>query len=320
MDPIRWQNHRLRNFVQSTVLLTAMAMLLGTLGWLLAGSLGVMLAAAGIFIIGSCAPGVSPKLTLQLSGARELPYNAAPELHSAVHELSKRAGLDAAPTLHYVPNGTVNAFALGNTRNSALAVSEGLLRVLSRRELTGVLAHELSHIRNGDTWVLGLAGLLNRITTTLALAGGLLLLLSIPLVLMGASTVSLVGVLVLLLAPKVSGLLQLALSRTREYDADLGAVSLTNDPAGLASAFDKLSHIERGWLRRMFRMGRADPPELLRTHPATSERIRRLNELVVNQPMASSGWTSRGDHAQVTPPVARSDLAHYRPRRARWPH
>ncbi len=317
MDPLRWQSHRLRNLFQSAALLAAMAALLGTLGWLLAGSLGVIVAGAGVAVIWVFSPAVSPKLALQMSGASALPRHAAPALHEAVRELAARAKLDPIPALHYVPGNAVNAFAFGDAQRSALAVSDGLLRVLSRRELTGVLAHEISHIRNGDTWVLSLATRFSRITQTLSTAGLLLLILSIPLVLLGIDTFSIAAMLVLVLAPTLSGLLHLALSRTREFDADLGAVALTNDPAGLASALDKLARIERSWLRRMLPFGRASAPALLRTHPATGERIRRLQALVGSQPMAIRGWTSRGDHAPPASAVAMSDLAHYRPRRVR---
>ena len=226
MDPLRWQSHRLRNLFQSAALLAAMAALLGTLGWLLAGSLGVIVAGAGVAVIWVFSPAVSPKLALQMSGASALPRHAAPALHEAVRELAARAKLDPIPALHYVPGNAVNAFAFGDAQRSALAVSDGLLRVLSRRELTGVLAHEISHIRNGDTWVLSLATRFSRITQTLSTAGLLLLILSIPLVLLGIDTFSIAAMLVLVLAPTLSGLLHLALSRTREFDADLGAVAL----------------------------------------------------------------------------------------------
>jgi heat shock protein HtpX len=174
----------------------------------------------------------------------------------------------------------VNAFAVGSPEHSAIGITAGLLRGLDRRELAGVLAHEISHIRRRDTWVMSLADLITRATHGLSVIGQVLLLLNFPLLLMGALTVPWTAVLLLILAPTLSGLLQLALSRAREYDADLGAVELTGDPRGLASALGRLERLNAGWIERIFLPGRRVPdPSLLRTHPSTAERIRRLHEL-----------------------------------------
>lgn len=315
MDRIRWKSHRWRNLAQSAALLITMATLLGGLGWLIAGHLGVILAAAGT--LAGFSPALTPRMALRMARARPLPYAAAPDLHATFEALARRADLDHTPELHYVASPRVNAFAVGAGQSSAVALTDGLLRVLSRRELTGVLAHELSHVRSGDTWLLNMSGVFARITRTLSTAGAVLFVLNIPLILIGEVGFSWIAIMVLTLAPSVSALLHLALSRTREFDADLGAVALTEDPMGLANAIEKLSRIERGWFRRALELNRAESSPLARTHPASSERIKRLRELQVSTPMASRGWTSRGDSPARSRSGPRSDLEFYQPRARR---
>jgi heat shock protein HtpX len=175
----------------------------------------------------------------------------------------------------------MNAFATGSREDSSVAVSDGILRGLTLRELAGVLAHEVSHIANGDLQVMAFADMVSRIAGLLSLAGQLLLVLSLPLMAIGGADVPWVAILILLLAPSMSALVQLALSRNREYDADLGAAELTGDPAGLASALEKLERVGgRYWERILLPDRRVSEPSLLRTHPDTRERVARLRELV----------------------------------------
>jgi heat shock protein HtpX len=138
----------------------------------------------------------------------------------------------------------------------------------------------VSHIKRDDTRILGLAAVLAQATRGMSLVGQFLVFLNIPLLLMGQVTVSWTAILLLLLAPGLSGALHLALSRAREYDADLGAVDLTGDPRGLASALHRLEELNRGLLHRLFPgRVRIPVPAFLRTHPETEERIRRLLRL-----------------------------------------
>jgi heat shock protein HtpX len=183
--------------------------------------------------------------------------------------------------LYYIPTRLLNAFTLGNRRSAFIAVTDGLLRTMERRELAGVLAHELSHVRNSDTWVMGLADVVSRLTALLSQFGLLLILFGLPILWLQGLSIPLLPLLILMLAPSINALLQLALSRTREYEADLSAAEITGDPRGLAAALDKLERYQGGWLERIFMPGRREPdPAVLRTHPPTSERIRRLLELI----------------------------------------
>ena len=169
----------------------------------------------------------------------------------------------------------MNAFAVGKIDDSAVAVTDGLIRNLTLRQLAGVLAHEVSHIRNEDLTVMALGDVLTRLTGTLSTIG---LLVGIPAALLaGGGVVSWVTIAALVAAPTVGGLLQLALSRAREYDADLDAAGLTGDPEGLASALQTLEQKQGSmWEKLVLPGSRLPEPSLLRSHPKTPDRVERL--------------------------------------------
>jgi heat shock protein HtpX len=279
IDEREHRRHRTWNALQSFLLLVGMALLLAACGWTLGEGAGALwalaLGAAGMM----ANPQVSPRMVLGMYRARRLSPYEAPELYRLLAAISERAGLPV-PDLHYVPSRVPNAFAVGRPEEAAIAVTDGLLRTMTLRELAGVLAHEVSHIRNRDLWVMGLADIVARMTGAMSLLGVFLLILNLPLFLGGVATVPWLLVLLLFWAPTLTALLQLALSRTREFDADLDAAHLTGDPEALASALAKLHRAERGSWERMLLPGRRMPdPSLLRTHPATAKRIRRLLSL-----------------------------------------
>jgi heat shock protein HtpX len=257
-----------------------MATVLGGLAWLLFGAGGLLWALVLGGIVLALRPRVPPRWVLSMYGARPLPYAAAPELHRYVQALAGRAGLPATPQLYYVASPMANAFAVGRRGDAALAVTDGLLRSLTGREVAGVLAHEVGHIRADDLWVMNLGDVVGRLTHALAYFGLILLVLTLPLTAGGTSSPVWPAVL-LMAAPTVVTLLQLALSRSREYDADREGAALTGDPEGLASALTRLERLEgRIWERVMVPRRRGPDPLLLRTHPPTAERVRRLRELV----------------------------------------
>ncbi|RMH60140.1 MAG: hypothetical protein D6678_06605 [Zetaproteobacteria bacterium] len=269
-----------RNTWHSVLLLGAMLVLFLLLGRVLFGPGGGMLILALTLLLLVLMPGASAWMTLRLYRARPIYPEQAPALHELVAALAERAGLQEVPALFLVPSATPNAFAMRHQRRHLIAVTDGLLRLLDRRELAGVLAHEMSHIRHGDLQVMQLADLLTRLTATLADIGWFSLLLMLPLTLFGGVTVPWTALLLLMAAPVLSSLLQLALSRTREFDADLGAVELTGDPEGLASALLRIEQDHVPWWQWMLFPGRQRAaPSLLRTHPLVSERVQRLREL-----------------------------------------
>jgi heat shock protein HtpX len=291
MNPDRVTAHKLNNLLQSIMLLAGMAALLGLLGWLLAGIKGVVWAGIIGVVFLLVSPRASPRLVFKLSGARPLSVAEAPGLYALVKTLALRAKLPTLPQLYYMPTQAMNAFTVGNRRQAMIAITDGLLRGLTRRELTGVLAHEVSHVDNNDMWVMTLADTVNRLTSSFSLFGQVLLFINLPLILLGKSGFSWLAILILVFAPTLSVLLQLALSRTREFDADLGAAQITHDPLGLASALKKLHHYHSGSLRRALVPGRPIPnSSILRTHPKSEERIRRLVSLAERQPGATESF------------------------------
>jgi heat shock protein HtpX len=168
----------------------------------------------------------------------------------------------------------MNAFAVGKPEDSAVAVTDGLIRNLNLRQITGVLAHEVSHIRNGDLKVMALGDTLSRLTGSISTFG---LLLGLPAAFItggGASAWAALGFIVA--APTIGGLLQLSLSRTREYDADLDAAGLTGDPEGLASAF-------RCWSKNRAACGKSS------SCPAAACRNRRCCARIRKPKIASPG-------------------------------
>ncbi len=272
--------HRLRNVVHSILLIGGMLLLLAAVGFLFAGVKGLLFLGALSAVLFVVSPRISPRMILRMYRARPLHEADAPYLVRVVEELARRADLARVPALYYVPSEMVNAFAVGTRDNAAIGLTDGILRTLNRRELTGVLAHEMSHVRANDTRVMGLADMISRATNTLSMIGQFLLFLNLPLVLIGRATIPWLAVLLLILAPTIASLLQLALSRAREYDADLGAAELTGDPRGLASALAKLERVSSGWFERILLPGRRVPePSMLRSHPRTEDRIRRLLSL-----------------------------------------
>jgi heat shock protein HtpX len=278
-----WECHAWRNHMQTIILLVAMGGYLALLGWLLFGFSGLI----AFIVIGVAAavfnPTVAPQLVMRMYRATPLTPSAVPELANAMVQLSKRAELDHVPTLYYVPSKMMNAFAVGSPKRAAVGLTDGLLRGMNGRQLAGVLAHEISHIRNNDLWVMGLADLFSRAMSFLSVVGMVLLLLKLPLIVMGITTVSWWAILMLIFGPGLISLTQLALSRTREFDADLNAALLTGDPQGLASALHLLERLQGGWLERVVMPGRHVPePSLLRTHPKTEERIERLMNLTTD--------------------------------------
>jgi len=281
MDRQLLRAHKLKNDLQQVALLALLALLLGYLAWVVGGAPFAWGTLIGVVLLYLANPVASPRLVLGMYGARALSQPDTPGLYAILEELAGRAGLGYLPRLYYLPTRVMNAFATGRREDAAIVVSDGLLRRLNRRELTGVLAHELSHVANGDIQVMAFADTLSRITGVLGLLGQVLLAMSIPLLLLGLETPPLGALIVLLMGPTLSALTQLALSRNREYEADRSAAELSGDPAGLVSALYKLDRYQGRFWEQMMLPGRGLPdPSLLRTHPPTEERIARLLELV----------------------------------------
>jgi len=292
LDSDARRRHKLRNLAHSALLLCGMVALLYALSWLLLGPDLALWALAGWAIALFWAPRLSPRIVMGMYRARELAPESFPDGHELLRTLAGRAGLSRLPRLFYIPSAALNALTLGSKDDAVISVTDGLLRTLTLRELAGVLAHEISHIRNNDLWVMSLADSISRLTSFFSFAGVILLFFSVPMMLLQASLAPLVVSFALIVAPTFASLLQLALSRAREFDADLEAVGLTGDPQGLASALRKLEQHQAGLWERVFLPGRRIPdPSLFRSHPTTAERVERLLSLYPDErrPFGPSG-------------------------------
>jgi heat shock protein HtpX len=276
-DHIILRQHRALNTLHTWLLAAGSLALLGVTAWAIAGLTGIVYAIAFGGLTLAAARRVSPTMVLRMYKAEQVTPHNFPAGYRLIHELADRAGLPVAPKLHVIPSKMLNAFAVGRREDSAIAVTDGLLRSLTLRELAGVLAHEMTHIANEDIKVMSLADMVSRMTSTLSTVGMLAILFNLS----GFfGHIPWLGVLAMIASPTIGGLLQMALSRTREFDADYGAALLTGDPDGLSSALIKLERAQgRRWESMMLPGGRIPDPSLLRTHPATEERIVRLTQL-----------------------------------------
>ncbi len=274
------ERHDLRNQLHSILLVAGMVGLCSIMGWFLWGWLGVLWLSGFALILMLLAPKVSPKLILKMYNASPLDRGSARSLVMTLEDLSRKAKLDRTPKLYYIPSRIPNAFTVGESGNAVIAVTHGLLRTFSAREIRGVLAHEISHVVNDDGWIMSMADVVSQMVNAMSWVGQILLLINLPLIIIGQAHVPWILVLILIFAPTLSSLLQLALSRTREYDADLEAVKLTRDPRGLASALAKLEKISGALFEKILMPGQKIPePSILRTHPKTQDRIDRLMEI-----------------------------------------
>jgi heat shock protein HtpX len=279
------------------LLLMSLGLLTGISAFLLAGLVGVMAVAILLVAMAAVAPQLPADTLLRLYRARLVPPDDG-QLSSLVDVIAWRAGLTRRPDLYLIPSLTIHAFAAGTAERPAIAISEGLVRRLTLREIAGVMAHEMSHIRNGDLWIMGLADATARVLQGLAYLAIGLAGVNLIIQLRGGETMSWAAIALLYLTPAIVNLLQLTLSRSREYEADRGAAELIGSGRPLASALQKIeaiahqrpmavqpaqaSHYIHNPLAEA-RSSRGGQPnnmaKLFSTHPPTEERIRRLLEI-----------------------------------------
>lgn len=268
------------NLIHVTLMLIAMLSLLGLIGWILAGRDGLLITAGFGAVFTIFGRRASKSWMLKAIGAVRVGPDDAPGLYAILRELSGRAGLVRYPAIYLLDAEMMMGFSAGaNEDDAAIVLTAPLVQSLDAREIAGVLAHEVSHIHGGDLVVMGMADLVTRMTRTLSMLGLILVIFNVPLAMSteGGRHLPWAALLLLIGAPLVNFLMQMALSRSREFDADQAAVDICGDPEALAQALEKLELQQTGILRAIFMPHQpGTEPSMLRSHPVTKDRIRRI--------------------------------------------
>ena len=279
------------NTIKTALLLGVLTGLLMLIGGWFGGQNGVVIAFFFAVVMNFGSYWFSDKIVLSMYHAKPVSEGEAPELYAMVKNLALKASMPM-PRVYIIPEETPNAFATGrNERHAVVAVTEGILRILGRDELEGVIAHELTHIRNRDI-------LIGSIAATLAGAIVMLAHMAQWAAMFGGASrddnegggSNIVGLIVMaILAPIAATLIQMAISRSREYLADAGGAKISGKPYGLASALEKLSQASQAIpmnanpsTAHMFIVNPLTGRSLMNlfsTHPPIEERISRLRSM-----------------------------------------
>ncbi len=274
------------NFFKTGILLAAMTALFGGIGLMLGGTTGMVLALGFAVMTNIFSYWNADKIVLKMYKAEEVDEN-----HSSgvvrryaikTREMAINAGMPV-PKIYIIQNDQPNAFATGrNPANAAVAATTGLLSILTEQEVAGVMAHELAHVKNRDTLTM---------TITATFAGAITMLANFAMFFGGnRNNGGILGSLaIMFLAPMAAGLVQMAISRSREYEADKGGAEICGHPEWLASALAKISqgaaripnataerHPETGQLMIINPLNGSGSDKLFSTHPATQNRIDKL--------------------------------------------
>lgn len=282
--------------IKTAFLLTALTVILVLMGGVLGGTAGVVMAFMLALVMNFIAYWFSDKIALAMAGAKPVTEEEAPDLHQIVEEVALLARVPK-PKVYQIDNESPNAFATGrDPEHAAIAVTTGIMRLLNKDELRGVLSHELSHVRNRDTLVM---------TIVATVAGAITMLAQMAQWAMifggsggrdrdnnsGGGLGLVAGLLMIILAPIAAMLIQLAISRAREYGADETGARIIHDPLPLASALEKM---EAGVQRKPLDVNPAASHlfivnplrgdfvgSLFSTHPPIKDRVERLRRMII---------------------------------------
>jgi heat shock protein HtpX len=273
------------NLMKTAILMAAITALFMALGQAVGGQQGMMLALAVALAMNFFSYWFSDKLVLKMYNARQVDEASAPQFYRMVADLAQRAQLPM-PKVYLIQEDAPNAFATGrNPQNAAVAATTGLLRMLSEREVRGVMAHELAHVKHRDILIS---------TVSATMAGAISMLANFAMLFGGrgsdgrpANPVATLAMMIL--APLAASLIQMAISRAREFEADRGGAEISGDPQALASALQKIQraaaghpievaerHPETAQMMIMNPLSGAGLRGMFSTHPPTEERVQRL--------------------------------------------
>lgn len=277
------------NWVKTALLMAAIMALFGIVGGMIGGQSGMLLALVFGGAMNLFSYWFSDSMVLKMYDAQQVDEYSAPQFYAMVRDLAQRAGLPM-PRVYIINEAQPNAFATGrNPEHAAVAATTGIIQLLSARELRGVMAHELAHVKHRDI-------LISTISATMA--GAISALANFAMFFggrdeNGRSVNPLVGILVAILAPLAASLIQMAISRAREYEADAGGAAISGDPQALADALGKIqmyaegripmapaeAHPETAQMMILNPLSAGGLRGLFSTHPLTAERIARLRAM-----------------------------------------
>lgn len=276
------------NMMKTAILMAAITALFMAIGAMIGGRAGMMMALVVALGMNFFSYWFSDKMVLKMYNAREVDETSAPRFYGMVRELAQRAQMPM-PKVYLIDEQAPNAFATGrNPEHAAVAATTGILNVLTERELRGVMAHELAHVKHRDILIS---------TVSATMAGAISMLANFAVFFGGRDDDGrpvnpIAGIAVAILAPLAASLIQMAISRAREFEADRGGAEISGDPAALASALDKIhryaqgiplhaaeAHPETAQMMIMNPLSGGGLRGLFSTHPATEERIARLMAL-----------------------------------------
>jgi heat shock protein HtpX len=287
------------NYFRTAILLAAMTALFLGVGYLLGGTGGMVMALVFALAMNAFAYWNSDKMVLRMYGARQVDRQGAPGFYGIVEQLAANAELPM-PRVYLIDSDQPNAFATGrNPANAAVAATKGLLRRLSSEEVAGVMAHELAHVRNRDTLTM-------TITATIAGAIGMLANFALFFGSNRNNPLGFVGViLIMILGPLAAALVQMAISRSREYEADRIGAEICGQPLWLASALEKIQAAAQGIDNEAAERNPATAhmfiinplharslDSLFSTHPNTANRVGRLRQLATEMGQGGQGSQS----------------------------
>ncbi|MDO9282874.1 MAG: zinc metalloprotease HtpX [Methylotenera sp.] len=284
----------LGNWLKTTILMAAIVALFGTVGAALGGAGGMMIALMFAAAMNAYAYWFSDKAVLKMYGAQEVSAENSQfrSYYQTVKQLAENAQLPM-PKVYVINESQPNAFATGrDPEHAAVAATMGIMQLLSERELRGVMAHELAHVKNRDT-------LISTISATMA--GAIASIAQFGMLFGGGRNGSgernvnpIIGILLMFLAPLAAALIQMAISRAREFEADKAGAEISRDPNALASALEKIHHYahqitnqtaeahpETGQMMIINPLSGVSFDSLFSTHPKTAERVARLRAMVV---------------------------------------
>ena len=278
----------LGNWLKTSILMAGIVALFGAVGAMLGGSTGMLIALAFAGAMNAYAYWFSDKMVLKMYNAQEVDAQSAPGFYAMVRELAQNAQLPM-PKVYIIDEAQPNAFATGrDPEHAAVAATTGIMRMLSERELRGVMAHELAHVKHRDTLIS---------TISASVAGAISSLAQFGMFFSGGDRERNVhpalALLVLILAPIAAMLIQFAISRSREFQADRGGAEISGDPAALAAALRKIHdyahriplataerHPETAQMMIINPLSANGIKGMFSTHPETEERISRLMAMV----------------------------------------